>query len=237
MIQDGDECDSPNFCEICNTFSRWSESDNQNHRFDSGIGAGPFCKDCLEDRAAWYRWKEADAKQKALEKANEEQRKFLEKVNEEHRKASEFFAHQGRISREITEREKPFAFGITIVVVTILVLSCWFLYTTWQESWCNFCILALMFGPLIFFVLPVSVEALYGWNRSRVGLQVHRELGELPVPSFDVDDLQLMHIQNEIIQNPNSSPEDRQKAMQLINFERKKFESRHPQFKIQKPKR
>ena len=40
------DCDC-RFCEICNPNSRFNDVEISLHRFDSGIGSGPFCSSCL----------------------------------------------------------------------------------------------------------------------------------------------------------------------------------------------
>ena len=64
------ECTSIQFCELCNTNSRWE--DGVRLRFNSGKGTGPFCSGCLEDKEKAKKQEEFDqAKKQAEEQAAE----------------------------------------------------------------------------------------------------------------------------------------------------------------------
>jgi len=86
------QCTSIQFCELCNTNCRWEQGSRR--RFDSGIGTGPFCSECLatkekiEAEAAAARAKAINEATAAKAKAESEQRRKNE--NRESRFAYRF---------------------------------------------------------------------------------------------------------------------------------------------------
>ena len=108
------ECDSQ-FCEICHPNARFNDADITIHKFDTGMGSGPFCSSCLNEmwKNAIQRKEEEDTRW-AYEKARideEEARVAAEKARvaveadvrwaEEENKAAE-----SRREKEIQELER-----------------------------------------------------------------------------------------------------------------------------------
>ncbi len=86
------ECDSQ-FCEICHPNARFNDADITIHKFDTGMGSGPFCSSCLNEM-----WKNAIQR-----KEEEDTRWAYEKarIDEEENKAAE-----SRREKEIQELER-----------------------------------------------------------------------------------------------------------------------------------
>ena len=121
-------CTSKQFCELCHINCRYSEGSST--RFDSGVGLGPFCSECLAAKITQFLF-EAQERERLAREAKQESLA---------READAIFRYQQALNQQALNqqalnRQRVVKRGIKIGLVTIIFFGIlwwidWILYAT-----------------------------------------------------------------------------------------------------------